>query len=79
MNVDEIAWRARAAARIAWDRFRTSRIPPAWNRKDLVPALASDPALDGVRAALEDGHWREAHSALAFHIAFTPQRFALAA
>ena len=78
MDIDEITWRARAAARIAWDRLRVSRTPPAWNRGNLVTALVADPSLDGVRSALDAGRWREAHRALGFHIAFTPQRFALA-
>jgi len=79
MDVDEIGWRAKAAARIAWDRVRLSRTPPAWDRRELAPALAADVALDGVRSALDDHKWHDAHRALAFHIAFTPQRFPLAA
>jgi len=79
MDVDEISWRAKAAARIAWDRFRISRTPPAWDRRELAPALAADLSLDGVRGALADADWHDAHRGLAFHIAFTPQRFALAA
>src|SRR5262245_52486524 len=79
MDVDEISWRARAAARIAWDRLRVSRAPSAWDRRDLAPALAADLSLDGVRDALAEHDWHDAHRALAFHIAFTPQRFALAA
>ena len=79
MGVDEIAWRARAVARITWDRFHASRTPPAWDRRLLAAALAPDRALDAVRTALAQEEWREAHRALAFHIAFTPQRFALAA
>jgi len=79
MDVDEITWRARAAARIAWDRIRVSRAAPAWNRAELAAALAGDAALDDARSALDAGRWRDAHRALGFHIAFTPQRFALAA
>ena len=79
MDVDEIAWRAKAAARIAWDRFRVSRTPAAWDRSELVTALSDDLTLDGVRSALDTGRWRDAHRALGFHIAFTPQRFALSA
>jgi hypothetical protein len=79
MDVDEISWRAKSAARIAWDRIRISRTPPAWDRHELAPALAADASLNGIRSALADGDWHAAHRALGFHIAFTPQRFALAA
>ena len=77
MDVGEIAWRGRAAARTAWDRLRAARACPTWDRAQLGAELSSDAALDGVRDALAGGHWREAHRALAFHVAFTPQRFAL--
>jgi len=79
MEVGEIRWRAKAAARIALDRLRLSRTVPAWDRRELAPALAADPSLTGIRDALTEGDWRSAHRALGLHIAFTPQRFALAA
>jgi hypothetical protein len=79
MDVDEITWRARAAARIAWDRLRVSRTPPAWDRRELLAALGDDRSLEDARSALLAGRWRDAHRALGFHIAFTPQRFALSA
>ncbi len=78
MDAREIAWRGRAAARIAWDRLASSRTPPAWDRRQLRAALADDPVLDTVHDALAHERWRDAHRALAFHIAFTPQRFVLA-
>src|SRR3954466_4211550 len=78
MDAREIAWRGRAAARIAWDRFASTRTQPLWDRHQLRDALADDPALATVRDALEHERWREAHRALALHIAFTPQRFVLA-
>jgi hypothetical protein len=78
MDANEIAWRGRAAARIAWDRWQTSRRPPAWDRRDLATALSDDRGLATARAALEYGRWHDAHQALALHIAFTPQRFVLA-
>ena len=74
----ELAWRGRAAARIAWDRLSSSRTRPAWDRGQLLAAIADDPALEAVRDALAHERWREAHRALAFHIAFMPQRFVLA-
>src|SRR4051794_25965254 len=77
MDVDELTWRGRAAARIAWERFRASRTPPVWNRKSLADLLAPDAALDGARTALHEERWRDAHRALTFHLTFTPQRFAL--
>ncbi len=78
MDVSEVAWRLKAAARIGLDRFRTSRAAPAWDRRALAAALAPDPALDGIRSAIGDGRWQDAHRGLAFHIAFSPQQFALA-
>lgn len=78
IDANEIAWRGRASARIVWDRWQTSRRPPAWNRHDLAGALSDDLTLAGARAALHHGRWHEAHQALALHVAFAPQRFALA-
>ena len=52
MDVDELAWRGRATARIAWDRFRASRTAPSWDRQALADALAPGPALEDARAAL---------------------------
>ena len=78
MDADELAWRGRAAARIAWDRFQASRIAPSWDRAALADALAPDLALEDACSAIAKGDWHDAHRALAFHIAFTPQRFALA-
>src|SRR5438874_2020777 len=78
MDVSEAAWRLKAAARIGVDRFRASRAAPSWDRRALASALAPDPALDAARAAIGEGRWQDAHRALAFHIAFSPQRFALA-
>jgi hypothetical protein len=78
MDVGELAWRLKAAARIGVDRFRASRAAPAWDRRALASALAPDPALGAVRSALGEGRWQDAHRGLAFHVAFSPQRFALA-
>jgi len=79
MDVGEIRWRAKAAARIALDRLRLSRTAPAWDKRELALALAADSSLTGICDALTEGDWRSAHRALGLHIAFTPQRFALAA
>ena len=79
LDTREIAWRGRAAARIAWNRLASARTAPQWDRHQLLGALRDDPALGTVLEALEDGRWRDAHRALAFHVAFTSQRFALAA
>src|SRR3954462_15654515 len=78
MDARELAWRGRAAARIAWDRLATTRAQPAWDRQQLLPALSDNPALATARDALEHQQWHDAHRALAFHITFTPQRFVLA-
>ncbi len=79
MGRGEITWRAKAAARIAWERVHASRTPPAWERRHLVQELAPDRALEPVRAALEAGDWLAAHRALALHLMSAPQRFPLAA
>ncbi|HUK35720.1 MAG TPA: alginate lyase family protein [Vicinamibacterales bacterium] len=78
MDAREIAWRGRAAARIAWDRLAAARTRPVWDRRQLLTAISDDPALDVSRGALEHERWREAHRALALHLTFTPQRFVLA-
>src|SRR5262249_45451500 len=78
VDAREIAWRGRASARIVWDRWQTSRRPPAWDRRELAAALADDRTLVAARTALDHGRWHDAHQALALHVAFSPQRFALA-
>jgi len=78
IDANELAWRGRASARIVWDRWQTSRRPPAWDRRQLAAALSDDRTLAGARAALDRGRWHDAHQALALHVAFAPQRFALA-
>ena len=77
MDARELAWRGRAAARIAWDRLASARVRPSWDRRRLHAALSDDPSFDAIRSSLEHERWREAHRALAVHFAFTPQRFVL--
>jgi hypothetical protein len=77
MNLGEFGWRGRASARIAWDRIRAAHSAPAWDRRDLSGALATDPSLDEVRAALDQGQWLLAHRRLARHFASSAQRFPL--
>src|SRR4051812_28866200 len=79
MGVDELAWRGRAGARIAWDRFQAARTTPSWDRISLAGALTPGPGLDEAIAALTHRRWHEAHCALAGHLSSTPQRFPLAA
>src|SRR5579871_4642854 len=78
MEAREIGCRGRTAVRTAWDRLRTHRAPPAWDRRVLRSALADDRTLKVVHDALEHEQWADAHRALAIHLTFTPQRFALA-
>src|SRR5215831_14761137 len=79
MDARELAWRGRAAARIAWDRLASARVRPSWDRRRLHAALSDDRPFEAVRAALEHERWREAHRALAVYFAFAPQRFVLSA
>src|SRR5947208_14465061 len=78
MDLPEILWRGRAAARIGFDRARSTVIPARWARRDLARALAPLPEFAGVRAALASGRWADAHRALAQHLASAPQRFVIA-
>jgi len=81
MDGNEIAWRAKAAARTALDRTRARFIRPSWNRKQLLAALPHrrevDSDLRAARAALARGSWDGAHAALARHFAGTAQRFVI--
>ena len=55
MDLAEIAWRSRSAARVSVDRMRFTIAPPGWNRRQLARLLAPTPALHQVRAALDEG------------------------
>src|SRR6266852_2836958 len=78
MDLPEIVWRGRAAARIGFDHARSRVIPAQWARRDLARVLAPLPEFAGVRAALASGGWTDAHRALAQHLAAAPQRFVIA-
>jgi heparinase II/III-like protein len=78
MDRTELAWRARAAARTAAQRVRSSMRPPVWDRDDLIAHLAPLAELDGARTALREHRWQDAHDALSAHFASRPQRFAIA-
>jgi len=78
MDLDEILWRGRAAARTAVDRARTAIAPARWNRRDLAGRLARVPGLDRARAALGRRDWLDAHRELCRHLAVEPARFVIA-
>src|SRR5437879_8646050 len=78
LDLPEIFWRGRAAARMGFDRARSTVIPAQWARRDFARALAPLPEFAGVRAALASGGWIDAHRALAQHVAAAPQRFVIA-
>jgi len=78
MDLPEMVWRGRAAARIGFDRARSTVMPVQWARRDLARVLAPLPELAGVRAALGCGGWADAHRALAQSVATGPQRFVIA-
>jgi len=78
MDLAEIAWRSRSAARVGVDRVRFT-IAPGWNRRQLARLLAPTPALHQVRAALDEGQWQSAHAALARHFVDVEPRFVISA
>jgi hypothetical protein len=79
MDVAEIAWRGRSAARTLADRVRLMVTPPAWNRRRLADLLTAAPELRAVRAALEDGDWSKAHRQLSRHFVDADPRFVIGA
>src|SRR5437016_7317622 len=74
MDLPEMVWRGRAAARIGFDRARSTVIPAQWARRDLARVLAPLPEFAGVRAALGCGGWADAHRARAQDVATAAQR-----
>ena len=78
MDLPEILWRSHAAARIGFDRARSTVIPAQWRRRDLARLLAPLPEFAGVQAAVASDGWAAAHRALAQHVAAAPQRFVIA-
>jgi len=52
MDAAELSWRGVTAARMMFDRARTSLAPPQWKRTDLLRALAPLGELTAVRTAL---------------------------
>lgn len=78
MDRREIAWRARAAGRIAVDRLIACVRRPRWERQHLAYLLDGRADLADARRALEAGDWRAAHSALAGFVCGAPTAFPLA-
>ena len=77
MDRSEVGWRLAAAARIGRDRLRTRVGARAWNRHDLLAALADTDELEPVRDALERGDWRAAHRLLAAQFSASAPRFVI--
>src|SRR3979490_482614 len=75
MDAAEIGWRLKTHGRATIDRVKTGLITPAWQRDDLMPALAPTPGLAPVRASLARGDWQAAHRELSRYLAHAPQRF----
>jgi hypothetical protein len=71
MSAPEILHRGTAAGRIGLDRVRLAMRQSWWDRRKLRRALANRRDLAGVRAALDDERWRDAHRALSEHFAAT--------
>jgi hypothetical protein len=78
MDAAELAWRGRAAGRIAFDRARAAVRAPSWNREDLRARIRGDHHLVPLRAALAQRRWDVAHTMLASYVATEPQRFIIA-
>jgi uncharacterized heparinase superfamily protein len=78
MDRRELAWRSRAAARIAFDRAKMSLRPSCWDRADLAGAIASTPELRPLRRALAARDWNAAHLAIGESVVAAPVRFPIA-
>jgi hypothetical protein len=79
MDVAEITWRSRSAARTLADRVKLMAIPAAWNRRRLAHLLTPVRELRAVREALEDGDSLRAHRQLLRHFADADPRFVIGA
>src|SRR5207248_792442 len=78
MTFPELAHRGAAAGRIAADRLRTRVSGSWWDRRLLLPALASDGGdLDEARKALAAERWDDAHRAVSAHLSNQPARFTI--
>jgi hypothetical protein len=77
MSPAEIAWRSRAAFRIAIDRLHVSIVAPRWDRRDLARRLTPTAGFSDARTALRQRRWAEADAALAHHIEEGTQRFVI--
>ena len=75
MGREEIAFRARAAARARLDRLAAAAKPPRWNRADLPRVLAPH-ALDGeARRAVREGRWDAVQHRVEHVFRSRPSRF----
>jgi hypothetical protein len=79
MGSAEVDWRARAFARMAFDRFRMAVSPSRWDRDDLVSAMTPLPELEAARRSLRAQRWDDAHRELTRHFSTSPRRFVIAA
>jgi hypothetical protein len=77
MDRAELAWRTRAAARIAADRARAAVVSPEWHRGSIHRALASAREFHGMRRLAKAGDWPRLHVGLAAYFATTPPRFVI--
>jgi hypothetical protein len=78
MDRVELAWRGRAAGRIAVDRARCTVAAPRWDRRALADAFSRTPDLADARAALSSERWQDAHQAICAAVSAAPARFAVA-
>jgi hypothetical protein len=79
MTPAEISARVAMAVRRGADRVVHASRKPAWHRRDLVSALATDaPGVAEAAAALDGGDDSAAHVALSRHFATRPRRWPIA-
>ncbi len=77
MDLEEIGQRGRALTRNTLHRVLATSRSPRWDRRSLARALAAEPALNPVRAALMRGDWLDAHRRLAGLLSAAPPQFVI--
>jgi uncharacterized heparinase superfamily protein len=78
MDRAELAWRGRAALRIAAGRAGAAIRHPQWRRRDLSRAISGGPEFRNLRRLAEHGEWQRLHRELATAFATDPPRFVVA-
>lgn len=77
MGLDELAWRARVAARTQAQRVAARLRPPQWDRRLLGRALAAGVSDAAIDRAIDAEDWQAADQALRSRLQKRPSRFVL--